>query len=355
MSLECELDLHKRLIERLQNWVEQLARYLRFQGETLESQCDDVQEMREYLGIVPQRVMVWDGMQEELVYDVRKPQVAVDGPSQDTASGWHSGGHPRRGETQSFSAPPKISAQTEQVSAQDHPSALALIDPSASASLQQSVLASLLTEFSMNHQADPSPGQLPATIHEGGDLVLAETVAGAASASSPNVFLIPPTLQTSQAAAAYALVSLVPMQTHSDPGSTQNADIADADADAQSAISVTIQDDHSNNPVNTVDNSVPHAEALPDHSNANADTPKSPASDTSPSHLLPPPPPRTPHSCSHCSPVPLEQLHQSPRLRSTSPAGSSKRALPSDFEAGVSSKRAKMAGNYFIVYFSYMS
>ena len=215
------------LVERLENRLIQCTGYIENHAETLETYGRDIEDVREYLGIIPQKIELFDGIRVRVVEHLHQRPRYV--PSK------YPVGLTRQGDkevdTGGYTSGPggtKIVALTGAVSAsapgptnsgrgvgEAEPIAVgsASAPPFTSASGSRSVLVSAST-IRPQPLADSGlclgPPALPQTIETVGAAAgRVEPVTAPRSTDTPAVMLIPATPQTAQEAANYAAIQLL--------------------------------------------------------------------------------------------------------------------------------------------------
>ena len=247
------------LVERLENKLIQFTGYVEDHAHALDAQRRDIEETKEYLGFVPQRVELWDGLEIQQVEHIGERQRyvgtryiggrrCIDRPKPTTmgvpmghegmsASASASGvlaasaRWPGQVVRPPVSRPTYVAPQTGQALLAGTSSATETA--SASASAYQSLPA-----------AQPGDGQ-DAPISSQAGFIIPEDVGGEEgragqpdpvtaprAGNAPIVRLIPPTPQTSQEAAEYPQVGLLAEKSHPEPEARTTAD-AEHDADAE--------------------------------------------------------------------------------------------------------------------------
>jgi hypothetical protein len=359
------------MVESSDGLLRQLVRWVTSQGEALVSNVRDVEEISEFLGMIPQRIQLFDGIVSKNVHCRRYPEPVDKTPSP------------------SGSPPP----QGQDIETPNLASTSASASEAATAPAFHSALAPTLPSGSAPpHDRAPSPlpvGNVDIPLNApplvGPEMERERTGHGATASApatdiSPGVLLIPPTPQNSQEAATYGVVSLVPTANNGGNERLADADVVAgavvmpdpnlADKNAVAEVVVGAGNDVSSGadqlPHRTTDLQPTGAEETgqpPSADLAFADrlrdadrtleappivgsevqsgpqidlaaelrTPRQP----SPGCSTP-----VPRSRSRLSPIPPQHLRRSPRL-SPSPEPPAKRKLPGDVELGGSGKRAK--------------
>jgi hypothetical protein len=354
------------MVESSDGLLRQLVRWINSQGEALMSNVRDVEHISEYLGVIPQRIQLFDGIVSKNVHCRRYPEPINKTPTPP-------GSPPPQG--QDIETPNLASAlatASQAAPAQALPSASAPALPFASAQPHDRRPAPFPVgnvDIASNAPALVVPEMENETTGHGA------TTSAPATDMAPGVVLIPPTPQNSQEAKAYGQVSLVSSPNNRGKGDAQpladadvvagaaimpNPNLVDANAVADSVVradkDVRSGDDqlpHRNTDGQTTgaDESVRSADLA--DADRTLDNPRIAGSEVQPgprldlaAELRTPRQPSPgasspiPRSRSRLSPIPPEHLRRSPRL-SPSPEPSAKRKLPGDVEIGGSGKHAK--------------
>lgn len=319
-KLEKLVTTQHKTVKKQGERVGELEDFVTTQHETILKQSEQLELTMEYVGVVPQRIQLYDGV------NLRNVRQMIS-----------------RGDGFMSVSPLASRAASPPASSPASPSAINKVD-----------------EVQM---PPPPPRQArEGSVQGGGNGHPKEQDSATAPASQPGVVLIPPTPQTSQEAAAYAAVPLVPVRiesTASEPKAGEEATgvaraVADAEAHPAEVAPSAAQGQDGGNRTRADDGETvvgkdwPAAMAMAVVA-ATANVIRTPPQDL----LLPPAPPSpidSPHSPrsrsrsrTRLSPVPPQDLRRSPRHHPGSP-GPSKRSLSEDeVEQAGKGKRAKRA------------
>ena len=205
-ALEKRVEELEDLYESTSGLLSHLMKWANTHGNAAALMANDLQNVKEYLGVVPQQIRMFDGINHRTVFRVNRANTPDPDP---IPSG-----------SRHDSNVIEVSSESEAEAGTT--SASALPQPPASAISRQPPASALPPPWAMSRRppasANPAPSgtALPiqtasATAESAAPPADETTQAGESVVAPPGVVLIPPTPQTSQDAAAYAAVPLVPM------------------------------------------------------------------------------------------------------------------------------------------------